>query len=440
MIIDKFFALAREAGVAQSQIQVIKGSSTKIRLFRGEVDEFKIKESQTIIACGIYDGKFGSAISEKLDEEALKTLVESIKRNASISEKPNEVGLFAGSPKYKKKNIYSAELHDTPIAEKIALLKRLESAIKGYDPRITDVDQVTYAESESDVAFYNSLGLKLKQKGNYFYFVAGAVAAENEETKTYYDEYFGTDIKAFNPEQLAKKICDKALAKFNWFTCRSGQYPTVLDRTVFASLLDYFLESTIADNVQRHTSFLEGKLNEKVGSTKLTIEDRPLEKTPFYTYFDDEGVATYNKTIVKNGKLLTYLYNRETAKKDGAETTANAAWHGGKIGTGYSSIYVKKGKQTFDELIAPIKEGVYITEIAGLGTGMNARSGNFSCQAEGYWIKDGKIDRPLNLITLSGNLLKLMQDIKGFDDRAALDSSSFCNADCLVKKLSIGGE
>ena len=367
-------------------------------------------------------------------------MIESIKRNASISEKPDEVGLFAGSAKYKKKNIYSSELHNTPIGEKIALLKRLEKAIKSYDPRITDADSVTYAESESDVAFYNSLGLKLKQKGNYFYFVAGAVAEENGEVKTYYDEHFGTDLKAFSPEEMAKRICDKALAKFHWFTCRSGKYPTILDRTVFASLLDYFLESTVADNVQRHTSFLEGKLNEKVGSSKLTIEERPLEKTPFCSYFDDEGVATSNKTIVKSGRLLTYLYNRETAKKDGVETTGNAAWRGGKIGTGYTSIYVKKGKQTFDELIATVKEGVYITEIAGLGTGMNARSGNFSCQAEGYWIKDGKVERPLSLITLSGNLLQLMKDIKAFDNRAQLDSSSICNADCLIKKLSIGGE
>lgn len=440
MKIEKFFDLAKQAGIGQSQLQVIKSSSTKIRLFRGEIDEFKIKESQTIIACGIYEGKFGSAISEKLDEQALETLIESIKRNASISEKPDEVGLFAGSAKYKKKNIYSSELHNTPIGEKIALLKRLEKAIKSYDPRITDADSVTYAESESDIAFYNSLGLKLKQKGNYFYFVAGAVAEENGEVKTYYDEHFGTDLKAFSPEEMAKRICDKALAKFHWFTCRSGKYPTVLDRTVFASLLDYFLESTVADNVQRHTSFLEGKLNEKVGSSKLTIEERPLEKTPFYSYFDDEGVATCNKTIVKSGRLLTYLYNRETAKKDGVETTGNAAWRGGKIGTGYTSIYVKKGKQTFDELIATVKEGVYITEIAGLGTGMNARSGNFSCQAEGYWIKDGKVEKPLSLITLSGNLLQLMKDIKAFDNRAQLDSSSICNADCLIKKLSIGGE
>ncbi|HBS02609.1 MAG TPA: TldD/PmbA family protein, partial [Firmicutes bacterium] len=119
----------------------------------------------------------------------------------------------------------------------------------------------------------------------------------------------------------------------------------------------------------------------------------------YFSYFDGEGVACTNKDVIKNGKLMTYFYNRETAKKDGVETTGNAFWGGGKIGTAFGNVFVKPGKKSFDELISDIKEGVYITDVAGLQTGMNANSGDFSCQAEGFLIKDGKLDKPLNLIT-----------------------------------------
>ena len=71
---------------------------------------------------------------------------------------------------------------------------------------------------------------------------------------------------------------------------------------------------------------------------------------------------------------------------------------------------------------------------------MNANSGNFSCQAEGYMIRNGKIEEPLNLITISGNLLTLFKDLKGFSNRNELDSSSISVGDAYIKKLSIGGK
>ena len=110
------------------------------------------------------------------------------------------------------------------------------------------------------------------------------------------------------------------------------------------------------------------------------------------------------------------------------------------MGTGLSQIFVKPGKQTFDELIADIKEGVYITEIAGLGTGMNSNSGDFSCQAEGYMIRDGKVAEPLAMITLSGNLLKMLKDIKGFDNEVRLNSGGMSIANLYIKSMSIGGK
>jgi PmbA protein len=183
---------------------------------------------------------------------------------------------------------------------------------------------------------------------------------------------------------------------------------------MFSQIWSTTFSSTSSDEVQRQSSFLIGKLNTKIASSKVNIAEKPLTKNVFFSYFDDEGVATMNKDIVKGGVLKTYLYNRETAKKDGVASTGNGQWEGDKIGIGYGNIFVKGSKNPFEEMIAPIKEGVFITEIAGLGTGMNAQSGDFSCQAQGFMIRDGKLAEPLNLITLSGNLLQnAVKTLKG---------------------------
>lgn len=440
MNFQKFFDLAKERGIEQSQIRFSKSSSLSIKLFHHEIDTYKIASNQRLVACGVYNGKLGFGTSEKIDSSSFGFLVDQIILTATYAEKPCEIGLFPGSDKYKKKDVFNKELPSISIDKKIALLKEVENAIYDADSRISDADGVSYVEGEEIVEFYNSFGLKLKQKGNSFYIVAGAVAREKEETKTFYDVFIDNDLSKFDPQKFAKSIVKRTISKFGGEPCLSKKYPTVLDKSVISPLISYFLESAIADNVQRHSSALEGKLNQKIASSKLTIEEKPLTKNLYYQYFDDEGVATSNKAIVKNGVLKTYFYNRETAFKDGVESTGNGSWESGKFGTSFSNIFVKGGKQSFNELISPIKEGVYITEIAGLGTGMNANSGNFSCQAEGYMIRDGKVAEPLNLITLSGNLFKMLEDLKGFSNRTEIDDSSISVGDAYIKSMSIGGK
>ena len=440
MNFKKFFELAASRGINEAQIFVSKSESTSITLFHHEIDAYKINNSQSVVALGIYNGKLGSGMTEKLGDGTFEFLVNQIILTATYSEKPNEIGIFKGSEKYKKKCFFNKELALVPIEKKIADLRALENAIYAYDPRITDADHVTYSERASSMDLYNSYGLKLSRKSNYYYFVAGAIARDGDETKTFYDIHFDSDYSTFKVDELCKKVCDKALAKFGGKPCKAGKYPTVLHKSVVGSLLGYFVSSCIADEVQRHSSFLEGKLHTKIASSKLTIEERPLEKGLFYSYFDDEGVACKNKFVLKRGVLENYFYNRETAHKDGVESTGNGSWGGSKFSTSPGPLFVKPGKVDFNTMIAPIKKGVYITEIAGLGTGMNPSSGDFSCQAEGYMIEDGKVTTPLNLITLSGNLFKMIKEIKALDNDAKLDESGMSVPNFYIKSMSIGGE
>ena len=440
MKLEKFFALAAEKGIAETQIQIKKSSSLSFKIFHHEIDNYSVNDSQSITSCGIVDGKFGSAKTEKLDKDSFAYLVNGIIDSAKTSEKEGQASLFKGSEKYHKKNVYGKTLPLVPVEQKITLAKQIESDIFAYDKRIVEVEEVAYEESESESEFYNSFGLKLKQKANYFVVYAGAVAKVGEETKTAFGIKIGNDLATFDEKSFVKEIGDKVLAKFGGAPCDAGKYPTVIANDVFADIVGYFIESASADEVQRQSSFLIGKLNQQVASSKVTILERPLSKNVFFSYFDDEGVATYDKPIVEKGILKTYLYNQETAKKDGVVSTGNGQWHGGKIGIGFSNIVIKGSKKTFDQLIESVKFGVYITEIAGLETGMNEQSGDFSCQAQGFTIRNGKLAEPLNLITLSGNLIEMLGDVKGFDDKKELLVNSFICPDVLIKKMSIGGK
>ncbi|MCR5491234.1 MAG: hypothetical protein K6F32_03795, partial [Bacilli bacterium] len=105
MNIQKFFELAKAKGIEESQIQIGTSKSISIKLFHHEIDKYTISESRSVKACGIYNGKFGSATTQKVGPDAFEFLVDQIILAASYSEKPNEIGIFKGSERYHKRDL-----------------------------------------------------------------------------------------------------------------------------------------------------------------------------------------------------------------------------------------------------------------------------------------------------------------------------------------------
>ena len=175
-------------------------------------------------------------------------------------------------------------------------------------------------------------------------------------------------------------------------------------------------------------------------SNKLTVMERPTDNTIFFTGYDSEGVATYNKTLIKKGVFQTYLYNLTTAKKDGVQSTGNGYGGVTKIGIGTTHLVIKPGKKSFEELLQKAKNGIYLTDIMGLHAGLNAKSGDFSLQAQGFMIEDGKLTKPLSQIVVAGNLFTLFNEIGevGSDSQLLLSSNEVPSL--LIKKLQVNGK
>ena len=92
MNFKKFFDLAAEKGISESQIFVSRSASTSITLFHHEIDAYHINSAQSVVAIGIYNGKLGSGATEKLGPDTFEFLVNQIILTATYSEKTNEAG------------------------------------------------------------------------------------------------------------------------------------------------------------------------------------------------------------------------------------------------------------------------------------------------------------------------------------------------------------
>ena len=436
----KFFALAKEAGFEAADLTINESSSLSVSIFHSNVDSLTNNSSFELVARGIYKGKMGSVSVDHVDNSSPELLVKEIKRAASIIENDDPVFIFKGSEKYHKKNVFSNVDFAENVQEKVQILLDIEKRLFAYDKRINEVVTVGFEAETNSSKKTNSYGLKLSQKKNTYAYFAEVTAKDGEEIRTGFSVFASKDEGEFKIDEFVEKVAKDALQKLGAQQCTSKKYPVVLNPECVASLMSFLISSLDAEEVQKHTSLLEGKLHQQALSKKLTVIENPLEKNIFFRYFDDEGVATNKKYLIKRGVIETYLYTLQTAAKAGVEPTGNGAG-AGKAGAGTGYTIVKGGKKSEDEMLASIKEGVYITELTGLHSGMNAQSGNFSLQCAGFMIRDGKKAEPLALITVAGNLLNVFNNIKCIANNNKLVISNQMSApSILVGKLPISGK
>ena len=436
---DKLFNLAKEKGVEEIELSFSTSSELSFSLFHGEVDSYTSSNSSSYVIRGIYNGKLGSVTSDVYSNDLAEFFVNKIIENAKFVENDDPVFIFKGSEKYKKINTFNKTLGEVSADKKLALLHELEEKVKNGDPRIVEVEGVEYEESFSSSTIINSHGLKLSQKNNYFVIYGSALAKEGEQAKSSFEYVLDNDLSKLDIDKLASEVVRKAVAQLGGEPCQSGTYRAVLSPEVVKNFLGAYISSAYAEDVQKNSSLFVGKLNQKVASSKVTVEDKPLAKTVFARYFDDEGVATYNKAIIKNGILQTYLYNLTTAAKEGVQSTGNGSGAGSKVGTSEWYLEMKPGKKSQEELFQEVGNGVYITNVMGLHAGLNPRSGNFSLQSTGFRIENGKLGKGLDIITINGNLVDLFNDIQlvGNDLKESIGSKV---PSVVIKKIGVSGK
>ena len=437
---DKFFALAKEAGLEEVELYVSESHSLRISLFHGEVDEYKDNNGYSILARGILNGKCGAATADVWNKDKAQWLISEMVANAKVIENDDPIFIFKGSEKYHKVNTFNKALEEVAIDEKMEKLHALENALKNIDKRIVEVAGTEYSQTTEKVTLINSNGLNLTQKSNYFTFVAQCVAKEGEQTKSGYDFFLDNDFSKFNAEEFAKKIVKITVDQLGGEPCETNKYKAVLHPDVVTSLIKAYIGHADAEEVQKHSSLFIDKIGQKIASSKVTIEDKPLQKNVFARWFDDEGVATYNKPIIKNGVLQTYLYNLTTAAKAGVQSTGNGYGGGSKKGTSSSFLSLKPGKKSQEELFQEVGNGVFITDVSGLHAGLNPQSGNFSLQSTGFMIENGKKGKPLDLITVSGNLLEVFKDIIEVGNDVTVSPAGVSAESVLIKKLAVSGK
>lgn len=410
MDINKLYKAAAAAGIAPFETRISNENKITIELFNEEVENYTVAENGSIKVRGLVDGKGGVFASDRVDDEVIDVAIKAVKDSAEYGQ-PVDPEFFLGGEglEYEKAETYSKKLADTSAAELIALGKAIAEKTLAADKRIESVNvQVEYNFGETQLK--NSVGLDVAQKTNYIMIFGSTKVKDGEEVESgsYYDIL--SDLDGFDADGFAKKLVADAADKLGGDSVKSGKYKVVYSPDCVAALMTALKNGFSAFDVEQHVSLLEGKIGQKIFSPLLSLEQTPIGSDPFCSAFDDEGMPCKNALLVDKGVPTDYVYDLATAKRAGKKSTGNGVLMGGNIRPAVMYMRVLPGERSLEKLFELVGDGLYVTDLGGVGTGLNPQSGDYSLQAGGFLIEKGKKARPVSLITVAGNIMTDFND------------------------------
>ncbi|RDY24321.1 TldD/PmbA family protein [Romboutsia maritimum] len=437
------FKKAKEAGFKECEIYHTSGESLSITAYAGEIEQYNLNKSFGLSFRGKINNKMGYSYTEILDNETIDMLIKNAKEAASSIENDDIQFIYEGDKKYSEVRTYSEKLENIDTSKLIKLVLDIEKEAKNYSDKVVNIRGCSIGYQTSEYGICNTKGLELNNKTNILTAYVAPVVEDNNEKFDGFGYKIAEDLNDINPKEIAKQGVQKALEKIGSKSIPSGKYKTILFNKAMSSLIGTFSDIFDADRAQKGLSLLKDKEGDFVASEVVTIVDDPLLNDGLgSTPFDDEGVATYKKEIISKGKLVTLLHNLKTANKANLKTTGNGfkSSYSSVVNIAPTNFYIEKGEKTLDELMKEVGEGLMVTNLAGLHSGANSITGDFSLAAKGFYIQDGKKAFPVEQVTVAGNYFELMKSIETVGSDLEFPMSNIGSPSVFIKELSVAGK
>jgi PmbA protein len=408
------FALAEGAEDAEAYCQ--RQAGREVRVHEGEVESLTAATQRGIGLRAWIGHRTGYAYGTELSEAALRELG----GRAVAAARSADEDEHAAAPSPGEAYPQLEGLRDPGIAEwqadrLVDLAMSVEHAATSHDDRVGAVEQVVYADSDDQVVIRSSTGVECSYEASSCYAYVSALAGAEGSKETGLGLDLGRAPSALDPGAIGREGAERAAAMIGAGKPSSRSCPVVLDSTVAASFAGLIGSSLGADAVQRGRSAFASLLGEEVSSEAFVLRDDGLDSDGLAASpCDDEGTPRTRTALIEGGRLRTFLHDSYTARRGGSEQAGNASRAGYRSppSVSASNLEVDTGALTTAELFAAAEDGVYVTDVAGLHSGVNPVTGVFSVGASGRLIEGGELAGPVREFTIASDLVSMLKSVR----------------------------
>ena len=414
--LERVIRRAEQKGATAADAVAVESVEGSVRVRLGEVDQIQRARERQLGLRVMVGARQAITATSDLSEAALDALADQTVALARlVSEDP-----FAGLPDggYGAAHLALPDLDDPGAAEfdmevGAAWARAAEATALAADPRISNSEGGEFGFSSVLHCFAASGGISGSYRTSSF---AGWVVPVATEGDTMERDYWVTQRRWYrdlaDAEEVGRVAAGRALRRLGARQVSTCKVPVVLEARTASALLGHIASALNGYAIYRGTSYLRGRLGERVASECITLIDEPgvhggMGSKPY----DGEGLTTRRNVAIDGGVLRSYFLDTYAARKLGLASTGSAARSVADAPTvGVTNLHLQPGPHAPEALLDGIREGFYVTEL--FGPGVNIATGDYSQGAAGLWIRDGRLDHAVSKVTVAGDLLGMLQSVE----------------------------
>ncbi|WP_342119743.1 metalloprotease PmbA [Pseudoduganella sp. OTU4001] len=426
---------AREQGGTDAAVEISEGSGLSVSVRKSKIETIEQNRDKGIGVTVFIGQKRGNASTSDFSTASLKATVEAAYNIARFTAEDDCAGLAdADQLEMNPQDLKLFYPWAISTEEAVALAQRAEAAAFAVDPRVTNSEGAGVHVQQSHFVSANSRGFI----GGYPYsrHTLSVTPIAGKGAKMQRDDWY-TSVrdpkKMASAEAVGRYAAERSLARLNARKLGTRTCPVLFEAPLAAGLLGAFVQATSGGALYRKSTFLLDSLGKSVFPSHIQVKEDPhvvggIGSAPF----DEEGVRTHKRDVVKNGVLQGYFLSTYSARKLGMKTTGNA---GGSHNLTITSSLTKKNDD-FEAMLRKMGTGLLVTELMGQGT--NYVTGDYSRGASGYWVENGVIQYPVEEITIAGNMKEMFQDIVGIGTDTLVRGTKQTGS-ILIEKMVVAG-
>ncbi|QDZ28403.1 metalloprotease PmbA [Noviherbaspirillum sp. UKPF54] len=403
---------AKEKGASDASVEISEGNGLSVTVRKGQIETIEQNKDKGIgVTVYLGEGRHvrrGNASTSDFSQQSLKDTVEAAYDIARFTAEDDCAGLpDADTLEMHPRDLRLCYPWLISTEEAVEIAKRCEAAAFAVDKRITNSEGASVYAQQSHFVSANTRGFM----GGYPYSrhtisvapIAGK--GSNMQRDDWYSSTRDPNLLA-RPEDVGRYASERALARLNARKLDTRKCPVLFEAPLAAGLLGSFVQAVSGGALYRKSTFLLDSLGKQVFAPHIqVVEDPHVIGAVGSSPFDEEGVKTSRRDVVKDGVVQGYFLSTYSARKLGMKTTGNA---GGSHNLTLTSLLTTPD----DDFVAMLKKlgtGLLVTEL--MGQGVNYVTGDYSRGASGYWVENGVIQYPVEEITIAGNMKDMFQQI-----------------------------
>lgn len=435
-VVEEVIRLSRQMGAdaVEAGVSVEHGLSATVRM--GEVETIEHNRDKGLGLTVFFrdsDGlRKGSASTSDMRTDSIRETVKAACDIAKYTQADTCAGLAPAER--MARDIPDLDLYhpwDISAEQAIELAMECEAAARDQDARITNSEGATLNSHQGYRVYGNSHGF-LAGYPSSRHGVSCVMIAEDEKGMQR-DYWYSSARRASELEamrHIGEKAAQRTVARLSPRSLSTRQVPVLFSAEVASSLIGNFTAAIRGGAQYRKSSYLLESIGQQVFRPGIHIHEQPhllaaLGSAPF----DQEGVSTIARDLVRDGVVQGYVLNAYSACKLGMETTGNAG--------GLRNLTVEPGDKDLEALLKTMGSGLLVTEL--MGQGVNMVTGDYSRGAAGFWVENGEIQYPVDEVTIAGNLIQMFQDLTEVGNDVDLRGNTRCGS-LLLEKMTVAGE